>query len=379
MDLPDDISYLIFTYAAEPIYTLPYWVDKSYKDLIYHEAMGNPRAYRWAKKNWAKIIDKSQIIENPHPVVIELVKSSYITQFMLKQMLLNITNYSTHLSKLIDTNPLIPKMLKKINTNTINHFLATCPELNLIKKIMNITTCFNADVLYGNQHDDILRYALSTQISPDDIINSDMITNLAQNPNPTAINYLKTKIDRTSELFSVFIKFLAANPSELALDIIEENENFINWEDNWGITRNPNPRAYALIKKHDKIGQYIAVNPNATEFIRTKLDEFKKSTDFSPDDRYFAFLISCNPKCTDFLDDYIDLFKRMKRLSDINECSALRPVKWLSTHPEYVGYFDPKNSIDILSIASKDIDILQNNYKDRYPRALVKFIRWLNS
>lgn len=390
MQLPDDVSKLILTYASEPIYTQAKWVDNTYKDTIYIELFDNPRAYRWAKQNWSRISNKTKIIQNPHPKIIELITHNLNPVEILSEIVKYIHIHSNLLNKLIDSNPIIPVLLARMHINFLIQLLLHCPDLHLIKKIIKLTpehSDLNLYKLLSSHHDEPLLYALHLVENTENPLSENIFNLLLSNPNPIAIKYIYERISKTHPRMNQFIGFLSGNPCELALDIIEDNIELMNQYAWANLNANINPRAYDLVIKHNKISwSHIATNPNAIELIRTKLEEIREYILFDdyPDISFdnYADILFCtcfledNPKCTELLDENIDIFEHMGLIHSLSVSKDPKLIDWVGTHQEYAGYSENiKNMIDILKLARTNPNILSNNYLGRYPAKLVKFLR----
>lgn len=380
MGLPSDISQLILTYATKPLYTPPKWVDKHFRELVYASSLANPRAYRWIKKNWARIMDKQNLMKNPGPEIIDLANKLVYDTSTLEEMIANIRNHWVRLNELIDSNnPVINILLKKIHVNFWNHtFLCKCPDLNLVKKIIQLIPKIDKNMLYKNENDEPLKYALyemkRTRAYPY------VFNRLIQNKNPIGTKYIVDVIIKSDpyEYLKPFVNSLGDNPGDLALGILEANIELIDTETWQKLNSNPNPRAYELIKKHDNLlWPYFASNPNSIEPIKMKLDNYALTNNMCEEDiSILCEFLRSNPRCTELLDNYICQIEKLDLIYLLGGNKNPRLIDWVETHQEYIGYKTNKHDlkIDILELATNNHHILADRYLRRYPKKLVKFI-----
>ena len=77
--LPTDILSIVVAYSTEPYYEISPLIKPSHKLGILSSSLHNPRAIKLIRRNWKKILCRSNLVLNPHPQAIKLIKTLYLT------------------------------------------------------------------------------------------------------------------------------------------------------------------------------------------------------------------------------------------------------------------------------------------------------------
>jgi len=143
------------------------------------------------------------------------------------------------------------------------------------------------------------------------------IRGLSCNSNDDAIKILERNIRKTndSEKRDRIMKYidwyyLSANPSDIAIDILEQNTDMIDWN---GLSNNPNKRAIQILEaNYEKINwSYLSGNPSATHLLESVLQQ-----DSSKINLHY---LSLNPN-----------FSVIYNLLEKNMNNPLASINWLS-------------------------------------------------
>lgn len=312
-----DIHILVLTYAAEPIYKLPKWVDKKFYPEILSRSLNNPRASRalisyissYIKTNgkypdWVsyelftnpsdsmlKFLSTSQIglssdyfAFNTNPMAIQLRKRN--TQFTRPFMIKNICQYCPH----------------------INYILEYCTEID--KKSLSL-----------NSSPEVVEYLLK---------NIHLLDTRNMWENPGLIEYL-ISVYKTSP-YQVCYRKLSLNPHPKAKEILEKNPYLIYWHN------------------------YYA-NPNSWDIMELRLKE-PYNFDGQPPTVLADIASNPNPKVMDYIETNLD------KLDYTEDNSG-----------DVILYYKNRNVCNILTLASNNHYLFKDIYKARYPRVL-SLIKW---
>lgn len=374
MDLSEDIQTLIFTYSTEPIYVFPRWVPVQVLDILYSEALENPRCVRWIKKNFSRIYNKSQLIKNPHPSVIKLVGQMILTNDLLYNLVITSNQYPNY------------KHVQKFEHRLTSDILENCPDINFIKE--HCLTHRNKDYLAKNIHGEPLKYYLKL-LSELDITKFPLLE-LAANTNPIAIDFIAGLLSKNilpdEKIKRIFDK-LILNPS--AIPILEKYPKYINHE----IYNNPSPKVFELLLTYNTTHNTIkwpeiCKIPEAIDYIkanwelgaRTMANEIAE-TDYASDDEIpepekvlYEELLK-NPRCFEIIDEpMIDSIKKFNVLDKLNYNSGPQLIHWLGSHRDFIEYPNMPKQHSNYDLINADFLAKYNPYflSDIYGKRLVK-------
>lgn len=382
MGLPSDISQLVLTYASEPIYTLPRWIPKGKRIGVYLETLGNPRAYRWIKKNWAKIVNKVDAFDNSHPEIIKLVGNLHLTKSDIRQNIYHNTHQWINYSKY----PLEPRCNLKNFFESCPNYEFTMKMISLCGKSVDISEITDFDYIFANINSDVIGKFLFSDLAGKLLKNKRVHgwSKLMTNTNPIAIGFIEKflRIDSIkSKIPARALVQFCSNPSDLVLDLLNKYPDLIITE---YLSLNKNPRALELIHKNttpDYIRELLNTEPTyfaqpwALQLTKQELDnQISEGSEISQE-LLEKFIVNTSPELPKILDNYIDLIVSKGQLGLIDENQSKEIIEWVGKHLEYVVYDSQDDThIDINSLACVNPYILIDNYGHRYPKKLAMFI-----
>ena len=401
MGLPSDIFRLVLTYATEPLYSLPKWIDKKERVGVYLKCLHNPRAYRWIKNNWVSIYNKKYIMKNPHPSIVKLVGNLLLT----KQLVHVMCEFSHH--HINYSNAPIDWF-----AHEMENIFKYCPNYEFImksakhNKITKSGSRSEYNGLLANSNSDVINRLIIDDI-PYKLLNNNVGQGmLFCNTNPIAMEFLEKYLSDESTRAKIpkdSIKYLLRNSSDCAVNILEKYPELINYNE---LYNNPNPKVYELITKHKPdymvdIDQIDRKCPWAYQQVK---DFFYKEIAnsnrakiiisdnvFNTDDEYWKIrkileflIINTPPECIGFLDENLDLIKSTINIWAVCLNRTKEIIEWVGTHLDYVGYINDdqemycygsnSSCIDIYVLAANNDYLLQDNYLGRFPRKLEQYL-----
>lgn len=336
MNLPNDIQILIVLYAAEPIYKLNP-CDKEHHADILSASLGNPRAIRWIKKNFGKILDRSGVLKNPHPTILDILLKNEISEI-------------THITypELFNTQEAWKEYFDECKNNSRLYIaFSKCPYMDIILENSKYIT------------DDELKRWLSSNV------------------NPEIINFLLTNPD--------FINWDIISSNDFAGPIIKKYPRYVKMIDDNNDSRlieNTCTEAIEHLKLYgmdhfDTWSKNAAMDPYNIEWVIENMHLYYKANGAlklsygDPD----LLQIFKNPNIFEYLsnDKISELFEKYIYQSNHGHsslCSNQSPklIGWARAH------IDILSCIDIYTIASNNIHWFQNLYGSRYVRAVRKFL-----
>lgn len=312
MNLPVDITNLILTYATEPVYWFPDWVESKYHEKLLYYSGSNPRATRYILRTPPeKITEKFVriIASNPAPAIIPLIVQG-IEKFPGIDIAHSLMKNPTHDTKFIDficeymdgyllTEPFVKSDSETDSKSSYSPFLSFMekhPWLSLfpIAKTAGVKWI-------KTKLDEIINSKLGFYLCkiPDDYIIQKVYEMtpdgmdwyaIAENPTIQALKLLDMhpyRIDKSCIQF---------NPSQIIVDMMEtlikgqdhnldENREFSNIykkireisdSDSWNaqsLCTNPNPSIVRILKHRPKlIREFLCSGKNWANQLDIKLD-----------------------------------------------------------------------------------------------------------
>ena len=382
MGLPSDIIYLILTFVTEPLYTPPKWIPVEKRKIIYSNSYNNPKAFRWIKKNWASLTNKTNFLKNPNPSMDKLIKELTFNKSGISQLCTG-TRHNIR----FDYTTFIPEQF----IDCLEYVFKFCPSYEFIMRCINryeILSMSEPMYVFANTNNEVISKCLSSELFRNMLIDKKSGWEyLASNTNPIALDFINNFLENNHEhkLTNIHMNELSSNPNNKALGILEKYPELINLDK---LITNPNPRAYELFIRYlsgDPINILRTTNECewALPLIKQKINECNLSNSDKLGDYLEKLILNTNPEVVELLDGYLDLIKSTGKIKKISCNKTHEIIKWIGLHLEYVRYsgnntgwtwVDNSQYVDIYELAVNNNHLLQDNYLGRFPKKLAGYL-----